>query len=335
MPEIMQAEPVQADRVQAETMPAEAVQPETMRALRFHEFGGPEVLRFDDGVPVPKPGPGELLIKVAGSGINPIDGKVRSGAMQAYFPAALPQIISREFSGTVAGLGEGVTDFKVGDEVFGIAPSGTCAEYAVAAAAATGLKPPSMDLADAGAVPLAGMTAWQALFDKAGLEPGQKVLIHAAAGGVGSFAVQFAKWRGAFVYGTASKENHHLLQELGVDVPIDYRTEKFEEVAKDVDVVLETIGGEQISRSLAALKPGGILVSITTPPSEEEAKASGKRAVHMSMKPKRADLDAISGLIQDLLVRPILSLVPFSEAIEGFVEAEKGHTRGKVVVRIS
>ena len=308
----------------------------TMRALRFDEYGGPEVMRFDDDVPVPTPAAGELLIKVAGSGINPVDWKIRDGSARAAFPATFPQIASREFSGTVAGLGPGVGDFEIGDEVYGIAPKGSCAQYIVADAKATGLKPVSMDLPDAAAVPLAGMTAWQCLFDVAKLDSGQKVLIHAAAGGVGTFAVQFAKWKGAYVYGTASKENLHLLEELGVDCPIDYHATKFEDVAKDVDVVLESIGGDQMFRSLACLKTGGILVSITAAPPAEEAVRQGKRAVHHMMQPSREDLEQIAHLIQDLKVRPVISaVVRFDEAIEAFKESQGGHTRGKLVVRVS
>jgi NADPH:quinone reductase-like Zn-dependent oxidoreductase len=306
-----------------------------MRALRFHDYGGPEVLTFDD-VPVPTPGEGEILVKVAGSGINPIDWKVREGANRAYFPATFPQIISREFSGTVAGLGAGVSDFAVGDEVYGISPLGSCAEYTLAKAAETGLKPPSMDLADAAAVPLAGMTAWQAIFDFGGLERGQKALIHAGAGGVGSFAIQMAKWKGAYVYSTASGGNLHLLQELGADEPIDYTTARFEDVAKDVDFVLETIGGAQMLRSLATLKTGGILVSVTGPAPEEEATKEGKRVAQMRMRANREDLEEIAALIQDLVIRPVISaVVPFDEAVEAFKESQSGHVRGKLVVRIS
>ena len=307
-----------------------------MKALRFHEYGGPEVLKIEDA-PIPEPGEGQIQVKVCGSGINPIDWKQREGYLEAYFPATFPVTVAREFSGTVSKLGNGVTEFSIGDQVYGIAPFGTTAEYTIADVSATALKPVSMDLADAASIPLAGMTAWQALFDVANLQPGQKVLIQAAAGGVGTFAIQFAKWQGAYVAGTASKKNHHLLMEMGADELIDYNTTDYSTVLKDFDVVLEAVGGdENMRKSLSILKPGGILVSITSAEPTEEAEAQGKRAAHLFMQPSTKDLTKIADLVQDLKVRPIIdAVVPFSRAIEAQKESQAGHIVGKLVVDVT
>ena len=247
-----------------------------MKALRFHEYGGPEVYRFDNDVPVPEPLEGQIQVQVSGAGINPVDWKLREGYLKDFFPVDLPSIVAWEFSGTVSKLGPGVTSFKVGDEVYGHSHVGTIAEYTIAAETAVALKPFSLDLPDCASVPLAGTTAWQALFDVADLQPGQRVFIQAAAGGVGTFAIQLAKWKGAYVIGTASAKNHHLLHELGADELIDYQTTDYSTVVQDVDVVLESVGGEEnMRKSLSILKPGGILVSISTPEPAEAAAAEG------------------------------------------------------------
>ncbi len=305
-----------------------------MKALRFHEYGGPEVLQIDD-VPVPEPGPGEVLVRVSGSGINPVDWKIREGHMKGQIPLELPQIAQWEFSGTIEKLGDGVEGYSVGDEIYGIEHRGTCADYIVADPKAFALKPPSMDLPDSGGIPLAAMTAWQALFDHGGLESGQTVLIHAATGGVGTFATQLAKWAGATVYATASANRHDTITELGVDHAIDYKAERFEDVAKDVDLVLDLLGGETAQRSLACLKPGGILVSTVGAADEGAAKAQGKRAANFMMEPNPEQLKKIADLIQDLKVRPVIdAVVPLIRAVEAQKEVQAGHIMGKMIVDV-
>ncbi len=307
-----------------------------MKALRFHQFGGPEVYQVDNDVTIPEPAEGQIQVQVSGAGINPVDWKLREGYLEAFFPTPLPAIAGWEYSGTVSKLGAGVTEFNVGDEVYGISHAGCMAEYTVAAASESALKPFSMDLPDAASIPLAALTAWQALFDVADLQPGQRVFIQAAAGGVGTFAIQFAKWKGAYVVGTASAKNHHLLQELGADELIDYRTTNYAEVVKDVDVVLEAVGGEEnMKKSLSILKPGGILVSITSPEPAEAAAAEGKRAQYLFMKPTTANLTKIAHLVQDVKVRPVVdAVVPFHEAVEAEKESQEGHVVGKLVVDV-
>ncbi len=301
-----------------------------MKALRFHEYGGPEVLKIED-IPVPEPGAGEVLVRVSGAGINPVDWKVREGMMKDRMPLQFPQIAQWEFSGTIEKLGDGVAGYEVGDEIYGIEHRGTCADYIVADPKAFAKKPPTMDLPDSGGIPLAAMTAWQGLFDHGGLQAGQKVLIQAAAGGVGTFAVQFAKWAGAYVYATASANRLHTLQELGADRPIDYKGERFEEIAKEVDVVLEMVGGETAERSMACLKPGGILVSTVGHVPEVE----GKRGVSFMMQPSPEQLTKIGDLITDLRVRPVIdAVVPLIRAVEAQKEVQAGHTLGKMVVDV-
>jgi len=307
-----------------------------MKALRFHQFGGPEVLQFDEDAPVPEPAEGQIQVRVSGAGVNPVDWKLREGYLQAYFPVDLPATVSWEFSGTVSKLGAGVTQFEVGDEVYGHSRYGTMAEYTVADVVGVAKKPFSMDLPDAASVPMCATTAYQALFDVAGLKAGQRVLVQAAAGGVGTFAVQLAKWKGAYVIGTASAKNHHLLQEIGCDEVIDYRTTPYETVVKDVDVVLESVGGdENMRKSLSVLKPGGILVSISSAQPTEEAEAQGKRAEYCFMQQNSSQLTIIANLIQDLKVRPVIdTVVPFHEAVEAEKENQEGHVVGKMVVDV-
>lgn len=304
-----------------------------MKALRYHRFGGTEVLQIDD-IDTPVPGEGQVLVRVSGSGINPVDWKIREGLYQGKFPVDLPHIESQEFSGTIEKLGPGVEGFSVGDEIYGIERNGTCADYIVASIGNFSLKPPSLDLPDSGGVPLAGMTAWQALFDHGALENGQKVLIHAASGGVGTFAVQLAKWKGATVYGTASPDHHNLLRDIGADVLIDYNTQRFEDVAKDIDLVIDTLGGETADRSVACLRPGGTIVSLVGA-EPAAAKEQGKRTATFSMTPKVEQLDQLAGLIQDVKVRPVIdAVVPLIRAVQAHEESRKGHVLGKLVVDV-
>ena len=221
---------------------------ETMKAWVIDKFGGPEVYRVAE-LPIPTPGEGEVLVKVQGSSFNPADWKVREGH---FGSREFPLVQLFDVSGVVASTGAGVTEFGEGDAVYGVTYTGAAAEYAVVKADHLGPRPTLMDPADAAVVPVAALTAYQALFDHGQVTSGQKVLIHAGAGGVGSFAIQLAKWAGAFVYATGSARNHHLMRELGADECIDYHSAKFEEVAKDVDMVLHSIGQDQVSASLQA-----------------------------------------------------------------------------------
>jgi NADPH:quinone reductase-like Zn-dependent oxidoreductase len=302
-----------------------------MKALRFHSYGGPEVLVFDE-VPVPEPAAGQVLVKVSGSGVNPIDWKVREG----LFALPLPCTVGYDFSGVVEKLGEGVTAFAVGDEVYGYSDAGTCAEYTVCADTAMAKKPVSMDLPDAAAIPVGAMTAYQALFEKGDVKNGDRVVILAASGGVGTFAVQLAKWKGAYVIATASAANAKLLQDIGADEILDYHTKPFETHTSNVDFVLDTLGKDNVLKALSVLKPGGTVVSLAPLPKDIEEAAQGKHAVNLGMQPKREQLEQIANLIEDLKVLPVIdTVVRFDEAIEVQKEIQTGHTVGKLVVRVS
>src|SRR6266853_2317556 len=272
----------------------ETLQKETMKAVQIHAFGGPEVLQYEE-VPQPQPKANEILVRVHAAGVNPVDWKIREG----YLSATSPMIMGIDFSGVVESVGSGVTKYRRGDAVFGQVAdaSGSYAEYAVAMESDVARKPEALDHIRAAALPVAGLTPWQALFDTANLSAGQKVLIHGAAGGVGSFAVQFAKWKGAHVLGTASGSHVEQVRQLGADEVIDYRKTKFEEVARDVDVVLDTVGGETQERSWKVLKRGGVLVSLVQQPAAEKAAAQGARGFFIRQKASGLQLAAIADLV--------------------------------------
>src|ERR1700722_10362031 len=251
-----------------------------MKAIRIHQYGGTEVLAHVE-MQRPAPGANEVLIKVKAASVNPVDWKIRDGHMKDFLPLTLPATLGSDVSGTVEEIGTGAARFKRGDEVYASLglEGGGYAEYAVAKEAIVAEKPSTLDHVQAASVPVAGLTAWQALFEVAQLRAGQKVLIHGAAGGVGNFAVQFAKGKGAYVIGTASSRNQAFLGELGVNKVVDYQKTRFEDVVRNVDVVLDTMGGDTQERSFQTLKKGGILVSIVQPPSQELAANYGVRAL--------------------------------------------------------
>lgn len=310
---------------------------ETIKAVRIHAYGGPEQLVYADA-PKPEPAADELLVRVHAASINPVDWKVRQGYLKDFIPYQLPMIPGWDVSGVVEAVGSAVTDFKVGDEIYSrpdLARDGSYAEYMVLRASEAAYKPQSIDHLHAAAVPLTGLTAWHSLFEAGKLEAGQKVLIHAAAGGVGTLAVQLAKWKGAHVIGTASARNRDFLQQLGVDEFIDYTSTKFEDVARDVDLVFDTIGDDTQERSWQVLKPGGILVSVISPPSQETADKHGVRQAYVFIQPNAAWLTEIAGLIDAGAIKPIVETVlPLSEARKAHELSASGHTRGKIVLQV-
>jgi NADPH:quinone reductase-like Zn-dependent oxidoreductase len=307
-----------------------------MNAVRIHRYGGPEVLRYEKA-PRPEPGTGEVLIRVHGAGVNPVDWKVREGYARDFLKHALPLVPGWDVSGVVEAVGPGATRWKPGDELFSrpdIARNGAYAEFLVVRESEAARKPQSLDHLQAAAVPLAALTAWQALFDAAGLGPGQTVLIHAAAGGVGHFAVQLAKWKGARVIGTASAGNHAFLRTLGADDTIDYTTTRFEEVVRDADVVLDTMGGDTQQRSWKTLREGGILSTILAPP-PEEAVPPEKRLGYTFVQPNAEQLSEIATLIDAGKIRTVVETVlPLPEAWYAQERSQAGHVRGKIVLQV-
>jgi NADPH:quinone reductase-like Zn-dependent oxidoreductase len=309
-----------------------------MKAIRIHGRGGPDHLVYEDA-PQPLPGPGEVLVRVYATGV--IANELRWGETyetKAGSKRVLP-IPGRDLSGVVVEVGPGVTAITKGSEVYAMMAygrNGAEAEYTIALPSELAPKPRTLDHVQAAAVPLTALTAWQALFEHAGLAARQTVLIHGAAGGVGVFAVQFARWAGAHVIGTASARNRDFLRELGVNEIIDYTTTRFEEVVHDVDLVFDTVGGDTLERSWQVVKPGGVLVSVVSPrPSFEEAKACGVRPVWFVVEPNREELIQIGALIDAGQVRPIIETVlPLSQARQAYEQGARGHTRGKIVLRV-
>jgi NADPH:quinone reductase-like Zn-dependent oxidoreductase len=304
-----------------------------MKAVRAHGYGDAEVLRFEDA-PLPSPGEGEVLVRVFAAGVNPVDWKLRAGYFSDYVLPAMPFIPGRDVSGIVESVGPGVTRFEQGDSVFGNA-SGAYAQYAVAKEAEIAYKPLTVDHIHAAAIPLAALTAWQALFEVAGLKEDQRLLVHGAAGGVGSFAVQLARWKGARVAGTASSRNQLFLMGLGVDQPIDHFRQRFEDVVGSVDVVLDTVGGDAQQRSWNVLRRGGVLVSIVAPPSTEEAQRREATAAIFASHPDAGQLTRIAELIDVGHVRPMVETVlPLPQAKRAQEMSEAGHVRGKIVLSV-
>jgi NADPH:quinone reductase-like Zn-dependent oxidoreductase len=310
----------------------------TMRAISQDDLGGPEVLKQVE-LPRPEPRTNEVLVRVRAAGVNPTDWKHRA---TGGFLGRPPYVLGWDVSGVVEAVGIGVAHFKPGDEVYGMLSypfgHGSHAEYVAAPARWFAHKPASVDHTQAGALPLVSLTAWQALVENAGLQPGQRVLIHAAAGGVGHVAVQIAKARGAHVIGTASAGKHEFLRGLGADETIDYRETDFAEAVKDVDVVLDTIGGDTGMRSLRVLRPGGIVVSIIPMGSSDfpdEAERLGVRALRMLVDASRSGLEAITELVEAGKLRPeIAGTFPLAEAAEAHRQGETNRTAGKLVLLV-
>lgn len=301
----------------------------TMKAVRIHAFGGADMLAYED-VAKPQPAENEVLVRVKAAGVNPVDWKIREGYLG---PRSFPFITGVDFSGVIEGIGSGTSAFRVGDEVFGRAASGSYAEFAVARVDQIAKKPANITHIHAAALPVAAVTAWQVLFDVGQLQANQTVLIHAAAGGVGGFAVQFAKWKKAYVIGTASAENADFVETLGADEVIDYRSVKFENETSNVDLVLDTIGGETQARSWGVLKRGGMLVSIVQPPPEETAAAHGVRCVFWVSEAKSDELAQIADLVEEGKVKVYVEkTLPLSEARQAQELSQGGHTRGKMVL---
>jgi NADPH:quinone reductase-like Zn-dependent oxidoreductase len=308
-----------------------------MRAVCIYAYGGPEVLVYEDA-PCPRPRDGEVLIRVHAAGINPVDWKIREGRLKDMIPTTFPLVLGWDVSGVVETVGGNMSRLAGGDEVFSrpdISRDGAYAEYIVVAGSEVALKPKSIDHVHAAALPLAGLTAWQALVETGGISAGQRVLIHGAAGGVGHLAVQLAKWKGAHVIGSASQRNHAFLRQLGVDQVVEYPEERFEEWVQPVDVVLDTVGGETQDRSWKVLKRGGILVSIASPPSAEKAAEFGVRQAFVMSEANSEQLAEIAKLVDAEKLKAVVeTILPLSDATRGQELSERGHTRGKIVLRV-
>lgn len=332
-----------------------------MKAACIARYGGPGVLELRD-LPVPVPGPGDLLVKVRAASVNPIDFKIRQGKARVILPYRLPLVLGNDLSGEVVEVGTGVTRFRPGDAVYARLDKtriGAFAEFALVRDRDAADMPPSLDFVQSASLPLAGLTAWQALVEIAELQAGQQVLIHAGSGGVGSLAIQIAKARGAFVAATAGARNLDLVRSLGADRVIDYAKERFEDALRELDVVFDTIAGDVQHRSFAVLKRGGILIDVAGMPtpafarrwglnplvtfalrwmtrrSAALARTRGVRYEYLFMEPSGTQLEALSALVAEGKLRPVLGRVfPFERIAEAIAEVEGGHATGKVVVRM-
>ncbi len=309
-----------------------------IQAIRVHQYGGPEELKLEL-MSRPEPQKGEVLVRVHAVGVLPVEWKIRSGLFQHYMPVPLPYIPGSAFAGIIAEVGPGVTAFQPGEAVFGRSNKGAYAEYTTASVETIALKPEQVDFAEAATISGGATTAWSALFEENGnLQDGQSVLVHAAAGGVGQFAVQFARLKGAHVIATASAHNLDFARLLGAESVVDYTSTPFEQVAQDVDLVLDTIGGETLRRSLYVVKPGGMVVSLLEQPSQEIARERGIRAIKNTAAlpfPSTSLLRNIAQLLSEGRVKVALGRTfPLSEVSVAHELSQTGHGRGRIVLQV-
>ncbi len=308
-----------------------------MKAIRIHGRGGPEQLVYEDA-PQPQPQVGEVLVRVAATAVIANELKWDETYQTAAGAPRLFPIPGHDFSGIVAEIGNGVSDIAIGSAVYALTAfdrDGAEAEYCIALPHELAPKPSKLDDIQAAAVPLAALTAWQALFTHAFLTAGQTILLHGAAGGVGTYAVQLARWAGAQVVATASARHTDFLRDLGANSVIDYSTVRFEDVVHDVDVVFDMVGGETLERSFQVLKTGGIVVSVVSPPPAQPILKNGARFDWFVVEPNGQQLSQIGQLLDSGQIRPIVDRVfPLAEARQAFEESEKGHAQGKIVLRV-
>jgi NADPH:quinone reductase-like Zn-dependent oxidoreductase len=301
-----------------------------MQAVRFHDYGGPEMLVLEQ-VPRPQPQPDQVLIRLQATGVNPADWKMRAGFYKEFMPLPLPWTPGLDGAGIVEAVGADITRFRKGQAVYGIVTGGY-AGYAIAPASDLQPKPAHLSFEQAASAPMGALTAWQAVIEEAKVQPGQRVLVHGAAGGVGIYAVQFARWKGAHVIGTASAANIEFVRSLGAETVIDYDATPFETALKDVDVVVDTVGGEVLERSWAVLRPGGALVTIAALLSPEAGQAHGVQAM-TAARAATEKLGQISELIESKQIKPIVGAVfPLAKARQAQELSQTGHGRGRIVL---
>ena len=309
-----------------------------MRAVQIHQYGGTETLQLVQ-IDTPKINADDILIQVKYAAINPVDWKIREGYLQEFIPYALPVTLGWDVAGIITEVGADVTDFNVGDEVFSrpdISRNGSYADFIAVKADEAVLKSSKLDFAQAASLPLAGITAWQCLVDVGQLQAGQRVLIHAGAGGVGHLAIQIAKAKGAIVIATASAANQALLTELGADQAVDYTKAPLSEQIEAVDLVIDTMGGAVQDDSWALLKKGGMLVSVTQPPNEETAKEFGVTGAFVFIEPSSRILGELNTLIEaDKLMPLIEHRFSLEEMVDAHKQSQSGRTRGKIVIEVS
>jgi NADPH:quinone reductase-like Zn-dependent oxidoreductase len=305
-----------------------------MHAIRIHKFGGPEVLK-EDSLPVPEPGAGEILVRVDAASVNPVDGKIREGKFLNV--AALPLTLGRDLSGVVEACGGGVQGVTRGEAIFALLghDRGAYAQEVVVKSGEWARMPDNLSAVEAAAVPLAALTAWQGMIDHGGLTSGQRVLVHGGAGGVGHFAIQIAKAKGAWVATTCAGEDVDFVKNLGADAAFDYKTETFEDNLSDIDLVYDLIGGETQERSFQVLKEGGALVSTLKQPDKAKALSKNLTVAHYVTGPDAGELSKIAALIEQGKIRPVVHAVyPLAEAARAEQALAEEHVRGKIVLTL-
>jgi NADPH:quinone reductase-like Zn-dependent oxidoreductase len=309
-----------------------------VKAIRTHGRGGPEQIFFEDA-PLPDIRLGDVLVHVRATGITPAELTWDETYQNADGTPRIPGIPGHEVSGVVERIAADVSDFRIGDEVYGLADfprDGAAAEFAAVRATNLALRPRSIPHEQAAALPLSALTAWQALFEHAHLAAGESVLIHGGAGGVGSLAVQLAHWRGARVWATASGRDTAFVQSLGADVVIDYHATLFEDTLRDIDVVLDTVGGETRGRSWRVLRKGGVLVTLVSPIPTGEAEHNGVRGIFFIVSGNRGQLDQISALVDGRKLKPVMAeVLPLARGREAFEHGAASHAPGKIVLQVA
>ena len=309
-----------------------------MKAIVVHKFGGPEVLQYED-TPRPEPKPDEVLVRVLTAGVNPVDAQLRTGNWAKVFGPKPPYIPGADIAGVIEQTGSEVKTYKPGDQVYGYLDLDRCgayAEFTIAKLNEIALKPKSASYEAAASIGCAALTAWQSLIDAGKLSQGQTVLIHGGSGGVGSFAIQIAKARGARVIATASTRNQETLKQLGADIAIDYTKQKFEDAAKDVDVVLDTVGGETLARTYPVVKRGGFISTIVARLDQAQLEKYGLHGTTIGVKPDSKELTELAELIDAKKIKPLVSeVLPLSDARKAHEQAITGHTRGKIVLKVA
>lgn len=332
-----------------------------MKAIAIEKYGNNDVLQLKD-LPIPEFNDNEVLVEIHAASINPVDFKIRDGGLKLLVPYKFPLILGNDFSGIIAKVGKNVRKFKVGDEVYARADKlkiGTFAEYIAINQEHISLKPKNISMEEATSIPLVGLTAWQAFFEKSDLKQGTKVLIHAGSGGVGTIAIQLAKSFGAYVATTTSTKNVDWVKDLGADVVIDYKKEDFSEKLKDYDLVFDTLGGKDLKKSFKVLKKGGDLVTVSGLPDAKFAdefgsgflkkilfsiasysdtslaKKYGVNYKFLFMHPSGEQLDKITELIENNKIKPIIdSTFPLEKTKDALAYVEKGRTKGKVIIKV-
>ena len=311
-----------------------------MKSAHINKYGGSEVVEINQNAPMPAIADGKVLVEVYAAGINPADWKVRAGHWQAKMPLSFPATLGGDFSGVVAEVSEGVSDFKKGDEVYGQASlfsggSGAFAEFALVTAKNIALKPKKLSHLEAAAIPLAGISAYQVIVGHMNLKSGQKILIHGGAGGIGSYAVQLAKYLGAYIAATAGPDDLDYVKNLGADVVIDYKNQSFTELIKDYDAVFDTVGGETYQKSFTVLKRGGVIVSMLEQPDQELMAQYGVNAIVQFSQAKTKDLVKLAELFNQGVIKVTIDKTfSLDQAADALSYLEKNHTRGKVVLQI-